>query len=507
MIERSIKWLATLAVVVSVVASATPVPATQAKDRGGRWGAGFELGLWKRTGGERDYSNVDGFGSVLLNRGLSEDWNLQVSLRYGHTRAGVGLRGDSAGWSTDSGAAIYTTTWQPSVRIQRRFALGRNVTPYAGAGLGLMSWKVVDWFGREDEVGFFPGGDPVTGYDTSGKERELKRTEAAVTGELGLEYALGDQWALVGGVRLHWTPSNQQDNVGLSSRWGPDHVDANPTAVDFFLGATLWFGGDDDRDDDGIPNSEDGCPDAAEDVDGYRDGDGCPDPDNDADGVADLHDRCPDAAEDLDGYEDGDGCPDPDNDGDGIVDAEDGCPEEAEDLDGHEDDDGCPDTDDDGDGVADAEDHCPGTPPGAEVDADGCEVAVAVPSAAAAATTALLLPAPGQTVTLELSAFAPGSAQLLPGSEEYLDDWAALLAADPDIRVEVRGHTDSVGSAELNRELSQRRASHVRDELIRRGAAPNQATAVGYGEDKPVAPNTTARGRATNRRVELHRVR
>ncbi|MCP4570884.1 MAG: OmpA family protein [bacterium] len=503
--QRAHRWMIAVAVVVVTVTATVPAMATEAKDRDGRWGAGLELGLWKRTGGEQDYSNLDGFGSAHLNRGLSKDWNLQVALRYGYTRAGVGMPGESAGWSTESGAALYTTTWQPSVRLQRRFSLGARAVPYVGAGLGLMSWRVVDHFGDEGDVGLMPDGDPVTGYDTAGKARELKRTEFVVTGEMGLEYALGDQWAMVGGVRLHWTPANEMDNVGLSSRWGVDHVDANPTAVDFFLGATFWFGGDADRDDDGILNVDDACPDAAEDVDGYRDGDGCPDLDNDGDGIPDLMDHCPGQAEDLDGFEDADGCPDPDNDGDGIIDADDACPEEAEDLDGHADDDGCPEADNDGDGVDDDADRCPDTPAGAEVDASGCEV---VPEPAPAVENPLPpLPAAGQTITLELTGFASGSSRLLPGSEDYLDQWATFIADDPDMVVEVRGHTDSVGSAELNRELSQRRASHVRDQLIQRGAAPGQITAVGYGEDKPVAPNNTREGRAQNRRVELFRVR
>jgi outer membrane protein OmpA-like peptidoglycan-associated protein len=66
--------------------------------------------------------------------------------------------------------------------------------------------------------------------------------------------------------------------------------------------------------------------------------------DRDNDGIADDDDRCPDEAEDLDGFQDSDGCPDPDNDGDGIADVRDACPTDAETVNGFADDDGCPDT-------------------------------------------------------------------------------------------------------------------------------------------------------------------
>ena len=98
-----------------------------------------------------------------------------------------------------------------------------------------------------------------------------------------------------------------------------------------------------DSDGDGIPDFRDECPRLAEDVDGFLDGDGCPDLDNDADGVPDGYDGTPLQMEDYDGFEDEDGVPDLDNDGDGIVDERDMCPDEREDLDGFEDEDGCPD--------------------------------------------------------------------------------------------------------------------------------------------------------------------
>ncbi len=125
-----------------------------------------------------------------------------------------------------------------------------------------------------------------------------------------------------------------------------------------------------DSDDDGVPNKYDLCPKDPEDMDGFEDQDGCPDPDNDKDGVCDPYvmekgqlekfkgicqgsDKCVEVAEDKDGYQDEDGCPDPDNDKDGIPDLKDKCPNDPEDMDGFEDNDGCPDPDNDKDGICD----------------------------------------------------------------------------------------------------------------------------------------------------------
>ncbi|MES1205572.1 MAG: hypothetical protein ABUS79_06505, partial [Pseudomonadota bacterium] len=118
-----------------------------------------------------------------------------------------------------------------------------------------------------------------------------------------------------------------------------------------FAGARLWSRAgpppaapapvEVDPDHDGVAGALDGCPDQAEDKDGFEDDDGCPDPDNDKDGVADATDACPAEA----GPPDNKGCPDKDRDGDGVVDRADTCPDQPEDKDGFEDDDGCPDLD------------------------------------------------------------------------------------------------------------------------------------------------------------------
>jgi OmpA-OmpF porin, OOP family len=131
-----------------------------------------------------------------------------------------------------------------------------------------------------------------------------------------------------------------------------------------------------DRDADGVYDEEDQCPDSPEDMDGFRDADGCPEPDNDGDGVLDGQDKCPGEAEDLDQFQDEDGCPEADNDKDGTPDLNDPCPNAAEDGAGKKPKDGCPSTteDGDGDGVPDATDKCNDEPEDRDgfEDYDGC---------------------------------------------------------------------------------------------------------------------------------------
>jgi len=82
-----------------------------------------------------------------------------------------------------------------------------------------------------------------------------------------------------------------------------------------------------------------------------------------------------------------------------------------------------------------------------------------------------------------------------------LDEVAAALLTQPELNVEVQGHTDSVGSAAYNLNLSDRRAAAVKAYLVGKGLSATALTAKGYGKAKPIAGNDTAEGRAQNRRV------
>ena len=99
--------------------------------------------------------------------------------------------------------------------------------------------------------------------------------------------------------------------------------------------------------------------------------------------------------------------------------------------------------------------------------------------------------------------FETGSSELLPGSEAKLDQIASTLNAYPDIHAKVSGYTDNVGSADKNIELSRQRAEGVMAELVRKGISPDRLIAEGYGQDNPIADNSTGAGRAQNRRVAV----
>jgi OmpA-OmpF porin, OOP family len=244
-----------------------------------------------------------------------------------------------------------------------------------------------------------------------------------------------------------------------------------------------------DRDGDGLSDDVDKCPDDPEDKDSFEDDDGCPDLDNDADGIKDGVDKCPLDPEDKDSFEDEDGCPDLDNDKDGLSDKIDQCPNEAEDKDGFEDDDGCPDLDNDNDTFLDKDDKCPlefGVAP------DGCPKKY---TNVVVTKTKIEIK---QTVFFEFN-----KATIKSVSFGLLNEVAQAMQDNPTLKVEVQGHTDSVGKDASNLKLSQKRAESVRTYLIKQGVDSGRMVAKGYGETVPIADNRTKDGRGENRRVEF----
>lgn len=109
----------------------------------------------------------------------------------------------------------------------------------------------------------------------------------------------------------------------------------------------------------------------------------------------------------------------------------------------------------------------------------------------------------GFVVTLPGLFFDSGKSVLKPGARNTLSKIADQLRISPDIRIQIEGHTDSVGSDELNQKLSEKRATAVRDYLVSRGFPAERMTMTGLGETTPVAGNDTPSGRQQNRRVEL----
>ncbi len=97
-------------------------------------------------------------------------------------------------------------------------------------------------------------------------------------------------------------------------------------------------------------------------------------------------------------------------------------------------------------------------------------------------------------------------ATLQQSSNKQLQEVVTLLLNNPDLNLEIQGHTDSDGSADYNLQLSQRRSESVLNYLVLFGVAPSRLKATGYGESMPVAPNDTDENKAKNRRVELARI-
>jgi outer membrane protein OmpA-like peptidoglycan-associated protein len=262
----------------------------------------------------------------------------------------------------------------------------------------------------------------------------------------------------------------------------------------------VWaFQGCPDRDNDGTQDSEDACPEEA----GLTQFAGCPD--TDADGLPDKNDDCPEQAGDkaLNGCPDRDGdgtidkedlCPDlpgdlaksgcPDTDSDGLYDNEDQCPDMA----GPAENKGCPYSDSDGDGIIDAEDECvlvPGVPQNQgcpEIKEEEQEII--------------------NTAFSNLE-FESGKSKIAASSFSSLEELANLLKTKPEWKLQITGHTDNVGSAQNNLKLSKDRAQAVADFLAERGVERTRFSVLGFGQESPIATNATAAGRKQNRRVEL----
>lgn len=252
-----------------------------------------------------------------------------------------------------------------------------------------------------------------------------------------------------------------------------------------------------DNDKDGFPDSVDKCPNEAEDKDGFKDDDGCPDLDNDNDRIPDSLDQCPNAREDYDGFLDQDGCPDFDNDRDMVPDSVDKCPDVPEDFDGFQDQDGCPDIDNDQDGIADSLDKCPNQ--AGPATNGGC------PDVAGAAKSKAKEIKRGRVVLRGVS-FDKGTATIDPNSYLILDDVVTSLQSWPEVQLEIVGHTDASGDAAANMQISTQRAETVRNYLIVRGIASSRLIVSGKGGSDPLADNSTAQGRIINNRIEIRRI-
>jgi len=260
-----------------------------------------------------------------------------------------------------------------------------------------------------------------------------------------------------------------------------------------------------DADQDGVLDGLDLCADTPQGA--TADTNGCP-TDTDKDAVYDGLDRCADtpSGAQVDGF----GCP-TDADGDKVFDGLDQCPDTptGAEVDAR----GCTvQRDTDADGVLDGTDRCPNTAAGQAVDAFGCPMVQAVLQAQPAPVQVQAAPRQlfevvegrAQPVILKGVTFRTGRSDLTPGSYTVLDEVAASLVANPSVRIEIGGHTDSTGTRQRNLDLSLGRALAVRAYLAAKGVSPERMVARGYGPDRAIGDNRTVEGRAANRRVELN---
>jgi outer membrane protein OmpA-like peptidoglycan-associated protein len=200
--------------------------------------------------------------------------------------------------------------------------------------------------------------------------------------------------------------------------------------------------------------------------------------DRDNDGIVDTADACPDEP----GMARFNGCPD--KDGDGIPDKEDACPAVYGYVQYH----GCPPPDTDKDGVPDSADKC--------IDVPGLKENFGCPPVAD--TLQALIDSVARHIYFETASYV-----ILSKSFASLDKVVLLLRAHPTMQLSIEGHTDNQGTPVYNLTLSNQRAEAVSRYFISKGIAAERLHYQGYGQERPIAPNTTAAGRATNRRVEM----
>ncbi|KAF1709400.1 hypothetical protein CSC70_11400 [Pseudoxanthomonas kalamensis DSM 18571] len=145
----------------------------------------------------------------------------------------------------------------------------------------------------------------------------------------------------------------------------------------------------------------------------------------------------------------------------------------------------CADLDDDGDGVNNCDDKCPGSQAGQAIGPDGCPVPL--------------------SIDLKGVNFDFDKSTLRPDAVAILGEAVEILKRYPDLRVEVAGHTDSIGTEAYNQGLSQRRADVVYKYLTDNGIDASRLVGpTGFGESRPIDSNSTKEGRARNRRTELN---
>jgi outer membrane protein OmpA-like peptidoglycan-associated protein len=249
-----------------------------------------------------------------------------------------------------------------------------------------------------------------------------------------------------------------------------------------------------DRDDDGIADGVDACPDTPGEKNDDPEKNGCPPPkDRDNDKIIDDDDACPDEAGVPTDDPKTNGCPKPkDRDDDGIIDDNDACPDEYGEKTEDPKTNGCPKPKDtDGDGITDDKDACvhDAGPSNEDPKKNGCPKVVVVA---------------GEVKIMERIEFDTGKATIRPESDGILKAVAEILTKHSEIKkIQIQGHTDNKGAKAMNKTLSEKRAASVKSWLIKAGIDGARLESKGFGQEEPIDTNDSDAGRQNNRRVQF----
>ena len=388
-----------------------------------------------------------------------------------------------------------------------------NITPpelntsfsFIGVGLGFITQlsDVVYPY-----IGFGASYMWVSPKDNNDRALSPKFRILGLNADLGFRFMIDRDWSInVGGGAI--TGAEDANDDKLDGRIAGSHKDWIFTGT---IGISYFIGRDKDEDGDGVFDSNDMCPNTPKGV--KVDQFGCP-VDSDNDGVPDYKDKCENTPAGV--KVDANGCA-LDSDGDGVPDDIDKCSDTPAKV--QVDEKGCP-LDSDNDGVPDYLDRCPGTPAYVKVDQFGCPLDADrdgvpdymdkcpnTPTGTKVDEMGCPKVSGGNkevgTLTLGVdAAFNSGQSDLLPGAYRNLIALALTLKEHPKYKAEINGYTDSMGKAESNLILSQKRAQAVADYLVSQGVDRSRLEIIAHGEADPIASNSTPEGRAQNRRVDI----
>ncbi len=486
---------------------------TSTSDVGGNFdinngnGFGADIGFvyeWRPE--HSKYTKLDSKGNSVINRGKNK-----YKLKFGLSLTDLGKINNSVGRET-----LYNLNTTQDIDnfdgsdledgLEENFDVA-STNPSQNSILPTALHTNVDWSFNSNLYLNLNVDMPFTSKNTANANRILSQVSVTPRYESAL-LSVYSPFSIVQYAGFQW---------GAGIRFGPFYVGSGSImsvligqtskSVDLYAGTKIpiYQNKLKDKDGDGIEDKSDACPE----VPGPIENQGCPWPDSDGDGIYDKDDNCPQVA----GPEENQGCPWPDTDGDGILDKDDDCPEIA----GLEKFNGCPDTDNDG--IMDKNDRCPLNP--GKIENKGCpdtdgdslvDLDDECPNVAGPVSNRGC-PEVTQEVQKQLNDYAKtilfdtGKATIKPESVSTMVDIIQILKEYPSAKFTVEGHTDSVGSSSSNQRLSEARANSVRDFLINEGITPNRLSAIGFGEEKPIASNATRIGRKQNRRVEINLIK